>query len=369
MIGRTVQPIRPPPENTMTASSRSRGTRRLLLRVVLYYAALAVLVYLSVRYIPGAQEILGGGHLPSALESNPFGPNAPAAVGTPIASTAWSGAAVGAISMLGALAIMLPVTWIYILTHRLRGFEESVVHTMLILPVAVTGIVTIVQDSVPLAFSLAGIVAAVRFRTTLEDTKDAVYVFLAIGVGLACGVQAFGLSVVLSLFFNGVILLLWTERFGNVYAGAGPGEMGLGDAFAGPHTASAARMVGDAAVLDAAAPADVAEVLDRAARMEAHVAEERRKKKGKRANALLLVHAREAASAQQVVEPALDTLASRWKLAEILPAREGRLVLAYLARLDRPTAEGSLLDRLRQATPDVIDAAELRSLASLKKRS
>ncbi len=128
-------------------------------------------------------------------------------------------------------------------------------------------------------------------------------------------------------------------------------------------------MVGDAAVLDAAAPADAAEVLDRAARMELHLAEERAKKKGKRANALLLVHAHRAAPAQEVVEPALDTLATRWKLAEIVPSHDGRLVLEYLARLDRPSAEGTLLDRLREAAPGVIEAAELRSLASLKKRS
>jgi len=48
-------------------------------------------------------------------------------------------------------------------------------------------VVLIVRDSVALAFSLAGIVAAVRFRNTLRDTKDAVYIFLAIAVGLAAG--------------------------------------------------------------------------------------------------------------------------------------------------------------------------------------
>jgi len=368
MIGAGV-PATTRPEAAMSASARSRGSRRRLFRVVAYYAALAALVYLAVRLIPGAAAVLGGGHLPSALEADALGPYAPPAVGAPIAETAWSGAALGAISMLGALLIMVPVTWVYILTHRHRGFDESVVHTMLILPVAVTGIVTIVQHSLPLAFSLAGIVAAVRFRTTLEDTKDAVYVFLAIGVGLACGVQAFGLSVVLSLFFNGVILLLWASRFGNVYAVAGPGELGLGDALVGPHTGSATHVVGDAALLDAAAPTDIADVLDRAARMEFHLAEERGKKRSKRANTLLLVHAREAAAAQAVVEPALDALASRWKLTEIVPSDADVYVLEYLARLERPAAEGTLLDRLREAPRDVIVAAELRTLASLKKRS
>jgi len=350
----------------MSAKYKSRGTTRRLLRVVGYYVALALAIFLAVRFIPGAGKVLGGGHIPTAVEVARFGTNAP--VGEPVAATTWSGALLGAVSMLAALLIMVPVTWVYMLTHRLRGFDESVVHTMLILPVAVTGIVAIVQSSLALAFSLAGIVAAVRFRTTLDDTKDAVYVFLAIGVGLACGVQAFGLSLVLSLFFNAVILLLWTTSFGNVYA-AGPGELSLADALVGPHTASATKMVGDAAVLDAASPADAAEVLDRAARMELHLAEERAKKRGKRANTLLLVHAPKAAPAQEVVEPALDALATRWKLAEIMPAGDDNLVLEYLARLDRPSAEGTLLDRLREATPGVIEAAELRSLGSLKKRS
>jgi hypothetical protein len=354
----------------MSSNARSRGSRRRLLRVFAYYALLAAVVWGVVTLVPGARDVLGGGRLPPALDIDAFGPDAPAAVGAPIAATTWSGAALGAISMLGALAIMLPVTWVYILTRRHRGFDESVVHTLLILPVAVTGIVTVVQDSLALAFSLAGIVAAVRFRTTLEDTKDAVYVFLAIGVGLACGVQAFGLSLVLSLFFNGVILLLWASRFGNPYALAGPGELGLGDALAGPGSGAAARVVGNAALLDAAAPADLADVLDRAARMESHLAEERGKKKAKRANALLLVHAHQAGAAQEIVEPLLDALASRWKLVEILPSADGRpFVLEYLAHLDGPSVQGSLLDRLREAPGDVVVAAELRALAGLGKRA
>ena len=41
----------------------------------------------------------------------------------------------------------------------------------------------LVKYSVALAFGLGGIAAAVRFRNTLDDSKDAVYVFLVIGLG------------------------------------------------------------------------------------------------------------------------------------------------------------------------------------------
>src|SRR2546430_8006441 len=73
------------------------------------------------------------------------------------------------------------------LTKQRQGYDPSVVQTVILLPVAVAGIVAVVQNSLVLAFSLAGLAAAVRFRNTLKDSKDAVYIFVAMGVGLAGG--------------------------------------------------------------------------------------------------------------------------------------------------------------------------------------
>ncbi|GMV07662.1 MAG: hypothetical protein AMXMBFR53_39370 [Gemmatimonadota bacterium] len=342
--------------------------RRRLFGILVYYGLLAGAVYALVRGVPAVGEALAGGGLSRLADVSL--PDAAAPVGAPVAQTPWSGGALGIISMVAALAIMVPVTWIYMVTRRHRGYHESVVHTLLVLPVAVTGIVMIVQHSLALAFSLAGIVAAVRFRTTLEDTKDAVYVFLAIGVGLACGVQAMGLAFVLSLVFNAVILALWATRFGNPYAVAssGTGHIALGDALAGPPSAATRTVVGDVSLLDAAAPADVGEALAQAARLERHLAEERLKKKARRANALLLVHATAVEACQAAVEPILEESTSRWKLAEVVQTPEGRWVLEYLLRVDAPASTGALLDRIH-ASGDAVAAAEMRSLKGLKGRA
>ncbi|MCG6958072.1 MAG: DUF4956 domain-containing protein [Gemmatimonadetes bacterium] len=350
----------------MSAKPPPLGRRRRLTSVLIYYIVLAIVILLAERYIPGVHSVLTGGEithlttkemLQDSLQSGPA-----------VAQTPFSGGALGAVAMLGALAIMIPVTWIYMITRQHRGYDESVVHTLLILPVAVTGIVVVVQNSLALAFSLAGIVAGVRFRTTLDDTKDAVYVFLAIGVGLASGIQALGLAMVMSLFFNAVVLVLWKARFGNTYAMAGPGEIGLGDALVGPRTASAVYVVGDASLVDAAAPADLADVMDRAARMERHLADERTKGKTKRANVLLLVHASSAGAAQGVVEPVLAEMTTRFKLTEVVQGAPGKVVLEYLARLEGEGSEGALLDRLRRRD-SIVEAVELRSIKGLKKRS
>ena len=109
---------------------------------------------------------------------------------------------------------MLPVAWIYIMTRRRKGFRQSVVQTLVILPIVVAGVVFMVKNSLALAFSLGGIVAAVSFRNTLRDTKDAVYIFLATGVGLAAGIQSVSFAAALSITYNVVILLLWWTDFG-----------------------------------------------------------------------------------------------------------------------------------------------------------
>jgi hypothetical protein len=117
-------------------------------------------------------------------------------------------------SMVASILLSVPVAWIYLLTRAKRGYQQSVVQLLIILPLVVAGIVVMVKYSLALAFSLAGIVAAVRFRNTLDDSKDAVYVFLATAVGLAAAVNI-PVAAVISILFNATMLVLWATDFGH----------------------------------------------------------------------------------------------------------------------------------------------------------
>lgn len=112
----------------------------------------------------------------------------------------------GAISLLMAMTLtliaMVPVSWVYKAIHEGDDFDHSIDETALIMPSVVAGVVTVAQNSLALAFSLAGIVAAVRFRRSLSDTFDTLFIFVAIGVGLAAGVAAIEIAVVITMFFN-----------------------------------------------------------------------------------------------------------------------------------------------------------------------
>ncbi|MGI9625892.1 MAG: DUF4956 domain-containing protein [Longimicrobiales bacterium] len=272
-------------------------------------------------------------------------------------------------SLVGAVGIMIPVAWSYIVIKRRDDYDQSIVHALLILPVAVTGIVIIVQNSIALAFSLAGIVAAVRFRTTLKDTKDAVYVFLAIGVGLAAGVQALGVAFVLSLVYNIITLILWRFDFGNIYADQLARSRGLelGDVLAGPSSAASALRFGDKRLARALAPKDLREVAERVARMEKYVDAETVEHRERKLFHLLMVHARNADVAQRTIESRIADMSARWRLTEITPGSMGISTLQYLVRLRAGQTPGSLLEIVRAAGGENIEGAELRSLSGLGK--
>lgn len=111
-------------------------------------------------------------------------------------------------TMLGTIVLMLPLRWVYMGVGLRQSYNHAVASSLIILPIIVTGIVLIVQYRIALAFALAGIVAGVRYRTTLKNTSDALFVFAAIGVGLAAGSNALTVALVMSLFFSYTVLLL-----------------------------------------------------------------------------------------------------------------------------------------------------------------
>jgi hypothetical protein len=125
-----------------------------------------------------------------------------------------------ALASVGALILTVPVSWAYFITSRARRIDQSFLQTIIILPVVVTGIAMIVLNSLALAFSLAGIVAAVRFRFSLDQPSDAMYIFVAIGIGLGSGIGALAVAAVISATFVFATLIIWKLEYGKTLSGS-----------------------------------------------------------------------------------------------------------------------------------------------------
>jgi hypothetical protein len=119
-----------------------------------------------------------------------------------------------AMAIVGAVALMVPVSWTYIAIRSKAKMDQSLLETILVLPIAVTGIVLIVHNSLAMAFSLAGVVAGVRYRYSLKSTADSLFIFMAVGVGLSCGVGMLLVAAMMSAIFNYTFLILWELNYG-----------------------------------------------------------------------------------------------------------------------------------------------------------
>ncbi len=196
---------------------KSGGLLIPLTLIVLYYALLvAAMTYLLNRFPALAVYFPIGGIEDLASISNTF---------EPVYSSAEERlySAYGPIRLLiasiGAVILAVPVSWVYFITSRARNIDQSFLQTIMILPVVVAGISMIVLNSIALAFSLAGIVAAVRFRFTLQQPSDAMYIFVAIAIGLGSGIGALGVATVISFAFVMATLIIWKLEYGKSLSG------------------------------------------------------------------------------------------------------------------------------------------------------
>jgi hypothetical protein len=203
------------------AARLSALTEGILTRLALYYAGLFVLGWSAWNLAPAAlraflERNLGpvmGGAQPTGDFSAPFTPAVPTSMGSSH-EMAILALMVGAM----AIALALPMAWVYMYTRQKKGFQQSVVHTIVLMPAVVAAVSLLVRNNTGLAFALAGIVAAVRFRTALDDSRDAVFIFAVSALGLACGVHL-EFAAALSLLFNAIALGLWYSDFGRAPPG------------------------------------------------------------------------------------------------------------------------------------------------------
>ena len=188
---------------------------KLTAKLVIYYATAAALMAAVFWLFPTVREFLPVGRV-QALIDEAGGvlkkgdlPAQAAHVKSLGASIVWLFSA-----SLGALVAAFPTSWVYMEIRSSEQYDQSLVDTIVILPLVVTGIVVIVQNSLALSFSLAGIAGAARFRNTLKSSGDLLFILLAIGIGLSAGIGAMELAFVMSVTFNLCFVLLWSQQYG-----------------------------------------------------------------------------------------------------------------------------------------------------------
>jgi len=318
---------------------------RPLLFLVLYYGVIAALALASYQWLGE----LPGASLPTSLGG--VGGTADPALAPPFGQLGLT----TAIAMAVAILLMFPVAIIYLQTQPKPGdVEPSLAQLLIILPMVVAGVVILVKSSLALAFSLAGIMAAVGLRNRLRDFRDAVYIFLASAVGIAVGVRAFDVAFALSLLFSLAVVWLWATDFGGrAYLFARPFDQmrtrrpAVADPVSEPRTGA----------LPALTDEYIAHPPDQA--VDAAAAEENGRPTERRPRYMLTILAPDGAlENRDAVEQVLEQLVRRWKRTSRQRGSRTTGPLEYEIQLRRKVTLQDVVAALRRPLPEV--AIEVR---------
>ncbi|MBQ9058513.1 MAG: DUF4956 domain-containing protein [Atopobiaceae bacterium] len=123
------------------------------------------------------------------------------------------------VSFLISIGAALVLGFILAFAYSFRSrFTRSFLTTLATLPAIVAIVIAMVNGNVGTGVAVAGAFSLVRFRSVAGGARDIAFIFLAMAVGLVCGMGYITYAVIITLIMSAV---------GMVYQGTGFGALGL----------------------------------------------------------------------------------------------------------------------------------------------
>jgi uncharacterized membrane protein YhiD involved in acid resistance len=120
------------------------------------------------------------------------------------------------LSLLLAFVLGQMIAWTYAWTHSGLSYARSFTQSLVLLTIVVALVMLVIGNSIVTAFGLLGALALIRFRNVLKDTRDTVFVFMSLVLGMAVGTQRYELAIIGTAVLLLVVLYLNTTSFGTL---------------------------------------------------------------------------------------------------------------------------------------------------------
>ena len=112
------------------------------------------------------------------------------------------------ITMIAAMVLGAVIAITYKVTQNEAMYQRSLAITLFMLPVILSVIILFVGSNVARAFSMAGTLSIIRFRSAPGDAKDIGFIFFDIAAGLACGVGMYGYGALFVVVLCLIIIIV-----------------------------------------------------------------------------------------------------------------------------------------------------------------
>ena len=118
------------------------------------------------------------------------------------------------LSLLLAFVLGQVLAWVYYFTHSGLSYSKTFVQSLVLITVVVAIIMAVIGNNIITAFGLMGALAIIRFRNVVKDTRDIVFVFCALVVGMAAGSQRYSIAIVGTIILSLITVYLYLTGFG-----------------------------------------------------------------------------------------------------------------------------------------------------------
>ena len=119
------------------------------------------------------------------------------------------------LSLLLAFVLGQTLAWVYYFTHSGLSYSRTFVQSLVLITVVVAMIMAIIGNNITTAFGLMGALALIRFRNVIKDTRDIVFVFCTLVMGMAAGSQHYALAIMGTVFLSLITIYLHFTGFGS----------------------------------------------------------------------------------------------------------------------------------------------------------
>ncbi len=113
-----------------------------------------------------------------------------------------------------ALALGLIISQVYKHTHRGMNYELSFMSTLVLLAPIVALVMLFIRGDLVLSLGLIGSLSIIRFRTPIKDTRDMIFLFWVIAVGLGAGTFNWMVVILATLIMVPIVFLLYFVKYG-----------------------------------------------------------------------------------------------------------------------------------------------------------
>lgn len=120
------------------------------------------------------------------------------------------------LTLLLAFVLGQVIAWAYAWTHSGLSYSRSYTQSLVLMTIVVSLVMLVIGDSIVTAFGLLGALALIRFRNVLKDTRDTVFVFMSLVVGMSVGTQRYQLSIIGTVTLLLVVFYLNQTSFGTL---------------------------------------------------------------------------------------------------------------------------------------------------------